>query len=71
MKTIHLLCVCDNIGLHVSKQMKEKIIKGEYVELENLLPVSCQIQTRKTLGQDTLLWAKMVIVNCSQKMSKG
>ena len=32
--------VCDNIGLHVSKQIKEKIIKGEYVELENLLTVS-------------------------------
>ena len=32
--------VCDNIGLHVSKQIKEKIVKGEYVELENLLPVS-------------------------------
>jgi hypothetical protein len=34
------MSVCDNIGLHVSKQIKGKIIKEEYVELENLLPVS-------------------------------
>jgi type II secretory pathway component PulL len=26
--------------LNVSKQINEKIIKGEYMELENLLPVS-------------------------------
>ena len=35
--------VCDNIGLHVSK-----IIKGEYVELENLLPVSLSDSNMQT-----------------------
>ena len=64
--------VCDNIGLHVSKQIKGKIIKEEYVELEKktYYLFLCQIQTCKTLGQDTLLWAKKAILNCSQKMSK-
>ena len=40
--------VCDNIGLHVSKQIKGKIIKEEYVELENLLPVSLSDSNMQT-----------------------
>jgi hypothetical protein len=54
--------VCDNIGLNVSKQIKEKIIKGEYVLLENGLPVSLSDSNMQTLGQDTLLWAEMAVI---------
>lgn len=36
----------DDLGVHISQQVRDKIINGEYVELENLLLISHSEQTR-------------------------
>ena len=36
----------DDLGVHISQQMRDKIINGEYVDLENLLVISHSEQSR-------------------------
>ncbi|CAC5388494.1 unnamed protein product [Mytilus coruscus] len=36
----------DDLGVHISQQLRDKIINGEYVELENLLFISNSEQSR-------------------------
>ena len=40
LSSVSITSIMDNIGIHVSQQLKEQIVKGKYVDLENLLPVT-------------------------------
>ena len=35
LSSVSITSIMDNIGIHVSQQLKEHIVKGEYVDLGN------------------------------------
>jgi len=68
LSSVSITSIMDNIGIHVSQQLKEKIVKREYVDLENLLPVT--LSESNNVGSRNIVMDQFGMLKLQTKTNK-
>jgi hypothetical protein len=69
LSSVSITSIMDNIGIHFSQQLKEKIVKREYVDLENLLPVT--LSEANNVGSRNIVMDQFGMLKLQTKTNKN